>query len=266
MSAIAIVGIGCRFAGARDVTSFWNLVKEGTDAFTTIPSDRWDVEAFTATSSRDMDRSTSTVGGFFDDVRSFPALALGIPPRRVEVMDPQQRFTLEAAIDAVQNAGYATSQLPPRTGVYVGVTGHEYRTLQSGRIMATLMATGQMGEAPEDPTLLADAVDHLVPPRPFTAPGVLSNMCASIVAQELDLKGPAYTLDAACASAMVAVADATAQLQAGQIDVALAGGVYLQLTPEHYIAFSRIGAMSTKGKCRPFDTRADGFVQGDGVG
>jgi acyl transferase domain-containing protein len=89
---------------------------------------------------------------------------------------------------------------------------------------------------------------------------------AAVVAQELDFGGPAFTVDAACASALVAVHDAVTYLRAGHVDAALAGGVYLNLTPDHLIGFSRIGAISSKGICRPFDVEADGFVQGEGVG
>ncbi|MCB9681452.1 MAG: aminotransferase class I/II-fold pyridoxal phosphate-dependent enzyme [Alphaproteobacteria bacterium] len=266
MSAIAIVGMACRFAGAPDLQSFWRLVRDGRDAFGPVPADRWDEAMFRADSARDMDRTTAPAGAFLDDIRTFPALALGIPPRRVEVMDPQQRFALESALEAIEDAGYAPGRLPRGTGVYVGITAHEYRLLHAARITAMMMAAGQFGVPPEDAAAFADAVDNVVPPRPFSAPGVLGNMCAAIVAQELDLHGPAYTLDAACASAMVAVADAVAQLRAGHIDAALAGGAYLQINPEHYVAFTRIGAMSSSGRCLPFDARADGFVQGDGVG
>jgi 8-amino-7-oxononanoate synthase len=266
MSAIAIVGMGCRFAGAPDTPAYWRMLLEGRNAFGPVPADRWDADAFRGKSARDMDRTVAPVGGFIDDVQSFPALSLGIPPRRVEVMDPQQRFSLETALEAIEDAGYRREDLPKRTGVFIGITGHEYRILQAGRVMAIMMASGQLGEAPEDPTALAEAVNRVVPPRAFSAPGVLGNMCAAIVAQELDLNGPAYTTDAACASALVALADAVSQLRSGAIDAAIAGGAYLQLSPEHYIAFSRIGAMSLAGACRPFDAEADGFVQGDGVG
>jgi 8-amino-7-oxononanoate synthase len=266
VSAIAIVGMGCRFAGAHDLQHFWRLIRQGQDAFGPVPADRWDGEAFYSTSGRDADRSTTPTGAFLDDVRSFPALALGIPPRRVEVMDPQQRFTIETSLQAIEDAGYAPAQLPPNTGVYVGLTAHEYRVLLGSRISALMMATGQMGRAPEDPTSLIEAIERVLPARPFTAPGVLGNMAAAAVAQELNFHGPAYTLDAACASAMIAVADAVDHLRSGKIDAALAGGAYLQLTPEHFVAFSRIGAMSVSGRCLPFDARADGFVQGDGVG
>ncbi len=265
MSAVAIVGMSCRFAGAPDLQSFWSLVREGRHAFGPVPADRWDAAMFQSTSARDMDRTTSPIGGFLDDVRSFPALALGIPPRRVEVMDPQQRMTIETALEAIEDAGYRVADLPKRTGVYVGLTGHEFRILQASRMVAMMMASGQLGTAPEDAASLLDAVERVLPPRPFSAPGVLGNMAAAAVAQELDLRGPAYTVDAACSSSLVALHDAVAQLRTGQIDSALVGGAYLQLTPEHYIAFSRIGAMSTSGACRPFDHRADGFIQGDGV-
>ena len=266
VSAIAIVGMGCRFGGANSLPEFWNLLREGRDAFTPIPEDRWHHDAFLSDRSRDADKTHAPAGSFVDDVREFPALTLGIPPRRVEVMDPQQRFTLWTAIEAIEDAGYTAADLPERTGVYVGLTAMEYRVLSSGRIVAGMMATGQLGDPVEDVNGLANAVKNLSPPRPFTAPGTLGNMSAAIVAQELNLKGPAYTTDAACASAMIAMADAVAQLRAGQIDAALAGGAYLQLTPEHYVAFTRVGAISKQGRCLPFSVGADGFVQGDGVG
>ncbi|MCB9665585.1 MAG: aminotransferase class I/II-fold pyridoxal phosphate-dependent enzyme [Alphaproteobacteria bacterium] len=266
MRAVAVVGMACRFAGAPDLQAFWRLLRDGGQAFGPVPADRWDAAAFSSATARDPDRTTAPAGAFLDDVRSFPAVALGIPPRRVEVMDPQQRMTLEVGLQAIEDAGRQPADLPRNTGVYVGITAHEYRVLQGARTMALLMASGQLGQVPEDLEALAAAVENVVPVRPFSAPGALGNMAAAILAQELDLTGPAYTLDAACASAMVAVADAVAHLRTGQIDTALAGGAYLQLNPEHYVAFSRIGAMSSSGVCRPFDAEADGFVQGDGVG
>ncbi len=258
--------MACRFAGAPDLHAYWDLTLAGRDAFGPIPPDRWSQDAFFDDSKRATDKTYASAGGFLDDIRSFPALYLGIPPRRVEVMDPQQRMSIEIAVEAIADAGYAPSEMPHRTGVYVGVTAMEFRQLVSSRIMMTMMATGQLGRAPDDPEVLARLVEKVVPSRPYSAPGVLANMIAAAVAQELDLHGPAYTIDAACASGLVAVADAIGQLRSGTIDAAVASGVYLQLTPENYVAFSRIGAMSRSGKCLPFDARADGFVQGEGGG
>ncbi|RMG17195.1 MAG: polyketide synthase, partial [Deltaproteobacteria bacterium] len=263
--AIAIVGMAARFAGAEDLHAYWDLILAGRHRFGPPPRDRWDASVFTDSNPRSVDKSYAPAGGFIEDVRSFPALALQIPPRRVEVMDPQQRLSLEAAIYALEDAGYRRSAVPRRTGVFMGVTGLEYAMLMASRVLAQMMACGDFGEAP-DPEVLARAVQNVVPPRPLAAPGGLGNMVAAAVSQELDLHGPAFTVDAACASSMVALDTAVQQLRSGTIDLALAGGVFLQLTPNHHVVFSRIGAMSRSGVCRPFDHRADGFVEGDGVG
>ncbi len=263
---IAIVGMGCRFAGAPDLDAYWTMTLEGRDGFGPVPADRWSHEQFFDANPRATDKSYAPNGGFIDDIRSFPALTLGIPPRRVEVMDPQQRLSIEMALAAIQDAGYRPGELPRRTGVFVGVTASEWRVLVASRVIAQFMASGTLGEAPEDLEPIRKAVANIVPSRPYSAPGVLTNMIAAAVAQELDLHGPAYSVDAACASGMVALADAVNGLVAGDLDCALAGGVYLAITPEHHVAFSRIGAISRSGHCLPFDARADGFVQGDGGG
>ena len=266
MKPVAIVGLGCRFAGAAHANAFWSMCLDGRDGFGPVPKDRWDNDVFFDTSRRATDKSYAPRGGFIEDIRSFPALFLGIPPRRAEVMDPQQRMAIEMAVAATHDAGYRTDDLPTATGVFLGLTATEYRFLLSSRVIAQMMASGQLGEVPQDLNAIAAAVENVVPSRPFSAPGALGNMSAAAVAQELDLHGPAYTVDAACASALVALSDAVAQLRSGQIDAALAGGAYICITPDHHIAFSRIGAMSATGNCLPFEEKADGFVQGDGVG
>ncbi len=263
---VAIVGMGCRFPGAADLAAYWRMTREGVDGFSPVPADRWDHSLFLSESRRAADKSYAPRGGFVDDVTSFPALELGIPPRRVQVMDPQQRLLLWTAMEAIEDAGLRAADLPRRTGVMVGVTATEFRELQTARSMAQLMASGKLGTAPEDPEVLSRAVDRVLAPRAYTAPGGLGNMTAAMVAQELDLKGPAYSVDSACASALIALAQAVDGLRSGRLDAALAGGVYLNLAPDHFIAFSRIGAMSQRGTCLPFDARADGFVQGEGAG
>ena len=263
---IAIVGMGCRFGGAPDLNAYWKLMLEGRDAFREIPPDRWDHDFFHSTSKRVTDKYYPPRGAFVDDIRTFPALHFGIPPRRVEVMDPQHRIALEVSVQALADAGHTIEDAPRRTGVFLGTTAYEYRALMSSRVIAQMMATGALGDVPDDPGSIAASVERVVPSRPFSAPGALGNMTAATVAQELDLRGPAFTSDAACASALIAVTDAVAHLRQGSIDAALAGGVYVNILPEHYIAFSRIGAMSASGYLRPFDHRADGFLQGDGGG
>ena len=266
MKAIAIVGMGCRFAGAPDLHAYWRLTVQGRDSFGPIPPDRWPAEVFLDDNKRKADKIFAPRGAFVEDLQTFPALALGLPPRRVEVMDPQQRLSLEVCLQAIEDAGHAPAELPRKTGVFMGLTAYEYKSYLNSRAMAMLMASGHFGAPAEDPDAFARAVERALPPRPFTATGALGNMSAAAVAQELDLHGPAYTVDAACASALVAVSEAVALLRAGLVDAALAGGAYACVMPDHFIAFSRIGAMSAQGRCLPFDERADGFVQGDGAG
>jgi len=263
--AIAIVGMACRFAGAESLQDYWRMCLEGRHAFGPIPADRWDAEFFQSDNKRDADRSYAPAGAFIEDIRSFPAVALQIPPRRVEVMDPQQRLAIEIGIDAIQDAGRTPDQMPERTAVFMGVTAMEYRTILNARVIAMMAASGQLGTV-TDPEAILASVENVLPARPFTPPGVLANMVACAVAQELGLQGAAYSVDAACSSSIVALHDAVAHLRLGTIDAALAGGVYLSISPESHVGFSRIGAMSRQGLCLPFDARADGFVQGDGAG
>lgn len=268
-SPIAIVGIGARFAKAKNLQEFWELSLAGEHTFEPVPADRWDHSSFFDANPRSRDKSYAPTGAWVDEVQTFPAIALQMPPRRAEVMDPQQRLALEVALAAIEDSGRQADDLPRNTGVYMGVTAVEYRVLSSGRLMAQMMVSGAFGRAPEDPEVqkaIAASVENLVAARPYSAPGVLANMVAATVTQELRLRGPSFTTDAACASSLVAMDSAMKALRDGSIDVALAGGVYLCVTPEHHVAFSRIGAISKSGVCRPFDQRADGFVQGDGCG
>src|SRR5207253_965961 len=124
--------------------------------------------------------------------------------------------------------------------------------------------SGEFGSAAGSQELrdaLMQMTENLVPTRAFSLSGSLTALAAAAVSQTFDLGGPSYTIDAACASASVAINDAVIQLRAGLIDSALAGGCYLNLTPDNLVAFTRIGAISPSGACRPFDSRADGFVQ-----
>lgn len=263
--SIAIVGMSCRFAGARTLQEYWRMSLEGRDAFGPVPADRWDADFFTTTSARDADRSYAPAGAFIENIREFPAVTLQIPPRRVEVMDPQQRMAIEVGLEAIDDVGVRPDQMPEKTAVFMGVTAVEYRTLLNARTLAMLAASGQLGDN-ADPEAILASVENVVPARPFSAPGALASMVACAVAQELGLRGAAYTVDAACSSAIIALYDAVAHLRAGNIDAALAGGCYINISPESHIGFSRIGAMSRQGRCLPFDARADGFVQGDGCG
>ncbi len=267
---IAVVGIGCRFPEAPDADQFWNRIARGQVAFREIPKDRWNHDIFYTTSQRDVDKTWTASGSFIDGYRDFAALHYGIAPRRLEVMDPQQRLLIEATRWALMDAGYDRRAFDrSRTGVYVGISTSEFQKLTEARLVAMQMAGGDFGAAAGDDALrkaLLALVERTAPIRAFTLSGSLTALDAAAISQTFDFGGPSYTIDSACASASVAIHDAVTQLRAGAIDSAIAGGAYVNLSPVNLVAFTKIGAISPSGVCRPFDHRSDGFVQSDGVG
>ena len=267
---IAVVGIGCRFPEAPDADQFWNRIAAGKVAFREIPKDRWNHDIFYTSSQRDIDKTWTASGSFIDGYRDFAALHYGIAPRRLEVMDPQQRLLIEATRWALMDAGYDNRSFDrSRTGVYVGISTSEFQKLTEARLVAMQMAGGDFGAAAGDDELrraLLALVERTAPIRAFTLSGSLTALDAAAVSQTFDFGGPAYTIDSACASSSVAIHDAVTQLRAGAIDSAIAGGAYINLSPVNLVAFTKIGAISPNGVCRPFDHRSDGFVQSDGVG
>jgi 8-amino-7-oxononanoate synthase len=267
---IAIVGLGCRFPQARDPLGYWELIRSGAVTFRPIPKDRWDHALFYDPSTRVPDKAYIERGAYLEEseVREFAALHFGIAPRRIQVTDPQHRILLDAVRGALQDAGYEKRSFDrSRTGVFIGASANEHKELLLARLRSMQLFDGEFGRALPDAEQLREAmVEQVVPMRAFSIAGNLMNMAAAIVAQTYDLGGPALSIDAACSSALVATQQAIVNLRAGQIDLAIAGGVYLNFLPDNLVGFSRIGAISRKGECRPFDAQADGFVMGEGVG
>ncbi|MCL2626130.1 MAG: aminotransferase class I/II-fold pyridoxal phosphate-dependent enzyme [Cystobacterineae bacterium] len=269
MSDIAVIGMACRFPHAPHLQGLLALLRSGGVAFEDIGNERWTHSAFLDTTDlRAQDKTYVRRAAFIENMDEFGALHFGLAPRRVQVMDPQQRLFLEISRQALEDAGFAAREFErSRTGVFVGASVSEYRDLNVIRHRAISLAQGDFGGPPlqPPPNLLALA-EHAAPMRAFSVPGSLINMVAAVVSQAFDLGGPSFAVDAACSSALVALHEAVIHLRAGQCNMAIAGGVYLNLTPDNYVGFSRIGAMSPSGFCRPFDERADGFVMGEGVG
>jgi acyl transferase domain-containing protein len=266
---IAVVGIGCRFPQADDLHAFWSNLAQGRTSFSDIPKDRWNHEFFFSANQRDVDKAWVHKGSFIERYREFAALHYGIAPRRLEVMDPQQRLLIEATRWSIQDAGYEQREFDRRrTGVFTGISVSEFKNITQARMHAVQMVAGDYGAAADEDLRAAfmDLTANIAPMRAFTLSGSLTALNAAAVAQVFDLGGPAYAIDAACASASVAIHDAIAQLRSGALDQALAGGAYINLSPDNLVAFTKIGAISPTGICRPFDQKADGFVQSDGVG
>ncbi|MDX9722254.1 MAG: type I polyketide synthase, partial [Myxococcota bacterium] len=282
-SRVAIIGMACVFPQAPDLDSFWQNIIEARDCLSEIPEDRWKNELIYSPNARDLDKSYVLRGGFIKDAYAFGAMHFGIAPRRLQVMDPQHRLLLEtvraALMDAglddfdFQHPGRAAEALaqrfdPEHTGTFLGVSSAEFRDILATRSQAIEVAAGHYGDkpSPHAQRAILDGVSRIAPINSFSMPGSLLNMTAANVAYQWRLRGPAFTIDAACASSLIAIFDALTYIRAGLCQTAIAGGVYLNLSSINHISFSRIGACSKAGRCRPFDAAADGFVQGEGAG
>ncbi|MBK9117244.1 MAG: polyketide synthase dehydratase domain-containing protein [Betaproteobacteria bacterium] len=271
---VAIVGMACIFPRAPDLATYWRNLRDGVDAITDVPAARWD-PAYYDPASTAPDRFYARRGGFIDDYATFDAAAFGIMPIAAQGAEPDQLLALEVATAALADAGYADRAFPrARTDVVLG------RGNYLGPAMLRLVNITRGGPQLVDAlrSLLPDAKeDELAAVKrefqarcgvygPDTAIGLVPNLVASRIANRLDLGGSAYTLDAACASTLVAVDHACRSLLSASADLVLAGGVHLCHDPVFWSVFSQLGALSRDQQIRPFDRRADGLLIGEGLG
>jgi len=240
---IAIVGIGCRFPGAAGLEEFWTLLRDGVDAITEIPRDRWDVDAFYDPLPGTTGKMSTRWGGFLPGIDRFDPHFFGISPREAAAMDPQQRLLLEVTWEALENAGQPPDMLAgSRTGVFVGIGGFDYTNV------------------------ILNYKDHFQTINAYLGTGNAHSIAANRISYLLDLRGPSVAIDTACSSSLVAIHMACESLRSAQVDLAIAGAVNLILSPEVTIAFSHARMMAPDGRCKTFDAKADGYVRADGAG
>ncbi|HEX4390301.1 MAG TPA: type I polyketide synthase, partial [Mycobacterium sp.] len=241
-SSFAIVGYAARFPGAADAAEFWDLLREGRDAVSEIPEDRWDVDEFFDADPDAPGKIVTRRAGFVDDVTGFDAPFFGISTREAKLLDPQHRLLLETAWRAVEHSGTAPTALADtNTGVFVGLATHDYLGMASGDMTF--------------PEIEA-----------YMAIGTSNAAAAGRISYRLGLQGPAVAVDTACSSSLVAIHHACQALQLGECDLALAGGANAILTPATMITFSHAHMLAPDGRCKTFDAAADGYVRGEGCG
>ncbi len=240
---IAIVGIGCRFPGSSDSPeAFWNTLCEGKDTVTVLPKERFNKKTFYHPKLGVEGKSYSKWGALVDDFDGFDASFFGISPREADFIDPQQRMLLESSWRALEDAREVFDFKKGRhVGVFSGVSTFDYHLMQSGL----------------DTSSKTDI---------YMATGSVHSIAANRISYVFNFKGPSVAVDTACSSALVAVHLACESLQRGDCEMALAGGVNSIIGPVPYLAFCRMAMLSATGRCRPFDSRADGFVRGEGAG
>ncbi|WP_314244963.1 aminotransferase class I/II-fold pyridoxal phosphate-dependent enzyme [Streptomyces kutzneri] len=263
---IAVVGMACRFPGARDLNQYWRLLTAPQAQFGAIPDARWRTAAFRSDNLRDTSAAYTDTMALLPDVGHFDAAHYGIPPRRARAMDPQARLLIDLAREAIQDAGWEADGFDrEETSVITALTEGGYRELSTMQIRMRQLAGGEFGARLRHPRLLETvrAVDGL---NGTSVAGLLLNMGPNTISSVFDLHGESYALDSACSGGLMAVANAVHALRAGRSRIALAGGAQLILTPDLLVGLCRIGALSRSGRCLPFGAQADGFVLGEGAG
>jgi len=276
---IAIVGMECVFPGARDLESFWSNIVNRVDAISEIPPARWDPSRFGLPPVK---------AGTIDDLTDFDPLELGVLPAAVDEGDPEQFLVLRVVHRALRDAfvhgspgdddprgtRWLSEGVGRRTELVIGRGGYmghgiEHLHLRMEVIDQLVRAVEQLGrgmsagDARELRRLLADAAP------PLTAEAVsaaLPNLTAGRAANRLDLMGASYTVDAACASALVAVGNVVHSLRDRRCDLGIAAAVHINQKPSIWAAFDTLGVLSKDGGSRPFDRSASGLVMGEGIG
>ena len=243
---IAIVGIGCRLpGGSNSAKAFWELLRDGRDAITEIPPERWDLgQHFNADPQTPLHQHVRH-GGFIDGIDQFDPAFFGISPREAVCMDPQQRLLMEVAWQAMEDAGIPLEQIRgTATGVFMGISSSDYSSL-----------------------LWASAENYAIPDNePFVLPGNTGCIAANRLSYFFDFKGPSFTVDTACSSSLVAVHLACESLWRGEASSALAGGVQALIQPGVQGIFCKAGLLAPDGRCKSFDAAANGYVRSEGAG
>ncbi len=272
LEPIAIVGMECVFPGAPNLAAFWRNIVRGASSLTPMPPDRWN-----GVGANDLPRLP---GGFIDGLTDFDPLAFGVMPAEVEEGDAEQFLVLSVIDAALRNVRNAPGRRgtpvasPENTEIVIGrgayiSNGAEHMYL---RMEAIDQVTGLLGQIlPQGSGVVAEEIRRRLQASlgAVTADVVacaMPNLTSGRVANRLNVMGRNYTVDAACASSLIAVDNVVRSLRERRCDVGIAAGVHLNQKPAFWLAFHTIGALSRSGVCRPFAEEGDGLLIGEGLG
>lgn len=234
-SKIAIVGMACHFPDAGNIKAFWENLRSSRDSIREVPKSRWDWEKYYAVEYQ-TGKSLSKWGAFLEAIEQFDPEFFKIPPSLAPQIDPLQRQWLEVSVEALADAGLAKEDLWGKSvGVYVGARTANFAKKLDEFQKDVLVGTGQ-------------------------------NFIAAHLAHIYNFKGPNMVVDTACSSSLTAIHLAARCLQSGEAEVALAGGVEILLDESIYLALSAAKILSPRGRCKTFDSAADGIGLGEGCG
>ncbi|MBU2812182.1 acyltransferase domain-containing protein [Acidithiobacillus thiooxidans] len=240
MKKVAIIGYASRLPQCRDKGSFWQHLLTGDDLITQVAEDRWAQACLQHPQRSHPGTSVTFAAGSLGDVSGFDAGFFRISPREAAAIDPQQRLLLEMSWEAFAHAGIRPELLRgSRCGVFMGLASTDY---------ASRLA------------------DDLAAVDANTATGSTASIAANRLSYFYDLRGPSFVVDTACSSTLVAFHQACQSILHGESDLALTGAISLHLHPYGFLIFSKASMLSKRGRCRPFDASADGYVRSEGGG
>ncbi len=266
---VAIIGMACTFAQAPDLRSFWNNILGKVDAIDE-PVASWDAKRYL-----EAGRIKTQFGGYLKDLYRFDPREFGIMPNSMDGGEPDQFLALKIAAEALADAGYLGPQADHTdTGVILGHSTYLHRgqvtVIQTDIVIDQTMALVEAAmphlSAEQRAEMRAMLAKKVPPMNADTAPGLVPNVMTGRIANRLNLKGPNYLVDAACSSSLLAVAAAIDELRAGRSRMMLAGGVNASLPADVTTIFTQLGALSSRGKVRPFEAGSDGTLLGEGLG
>lgn len=242
-TGIAIVGMACRFPGASNPDTFWENIRTGVESILTL--DREELLRNGVSESQIDDRCYVGRCAVLDGYDRFDAGFFGYSPLEASIMDPQHRQFLECAWESLESAGYDPSQYEGSIGVYAG---SGYNTYLARHLLPNEAFVQQHGFF---------LLRHTANDKDFLS---------TTASYKFDLKGPSINIQTACSTSLVAVHAACQSLQGRECDMALAGGVTIELPQGQGYLYAEGEILSPDGHCRPFDAEARGTVFGSGVG
>jgi len=241
-SAIAIIGISGRFPQAKNIEVFWKNLQEGVESIEFFSEQELLQEGIDPTLLKK--QNYVKAGTVVSDIDLFDANFFGYNPKEAEVIDPQQRLFLESAVEALEVAGYDSQTYSGAIGVYAGVSENSY----ARNNIYSYLQNSEAGNAYQ--AFMGNGNDFL----------------STRVSYKLNLTGPSMTVQTACSTSLVAVHLACQSLLSGECDLALAGGVSIQVPHKTGYLYQEGMIMSPDGHCRTFDAEAQGTLGGNGLG
>jgi amino acid adenylation domain-containing protein len=240
-SDIAVIGMNCRVPGAKSPEEFWENLKAGKESI--VFFDDKELRAAGVPQETLDDPHYVKARATLDNIDLFDAAFFGFSPREAESLDPQHRLFLECAWELLERAGHGAPSTEELVGVYAGIGTNNY-------VAGVLSHDGMAESLGRFSISMANDKDFL----------------ATNVSYKLNLKGPSVTVQTACSTSLVAVHAACQSVFSGECDMALAGGVSLDVPQKSGYAHKEGDILSPDGHCRTFDAKAQGTVPGSGVG